>query len=182
MMRRAAFLVFVVAFCATGCVSVDTPDTNVKVGITSLNLPGSEKDPNTAAYAKPMKKVTAQQAEVSEQFAKRDWEELAKESSDWVAYTRDLAGYANSSHNPPLFRSCCDQLAVHAQGIRDAAMRHDEAGVQRALAACDQPLDQLVQHFPLTRGPGQAAVASPPPTPAPAAQRSAEPARRSMVP
>lgn len=191
MKSRNAILAVTAALFAgsSACVSVETPDTNVKVGITSVELPGRGHDgANDAPYAKPLRKVTGQQREVTEQLAKRDWSELAKESSDWIRYTRELSGYATTTDDPNLFRDCCERIIAGAESIRQAALRRDAATAQQALAACDPPLNQLCGRFPLTQVPRQTAVASPPAAAPPSAQPSApvQPApaapRRPLVP
>lgn len=177
-----------VLICSVGCVSVETPDTNVKVGITSLSLPGGGHDePRETPYAKPLRKVTSQQREVTEQLAKRDWSELAKESSDWIRYARELSGYAGTTSDPNAFRGCCDQIIAGAETLRQAALRRDAATAQQALAACDPPLNQLCRQFPLSQAAGQATLASPPPTAPPPARpsapaRPAPPPQRPLVP
>jgi hypothetical protein len=167
-----------------GCVSVDTPDTKVHVGVTQVNLPGGSEnsDPNASPYAGPLKRVTAQQAKVAKELAKGDWEELTDEAGDWITYTRELTGYAATSHDPALFRACCDDVSRHAEAIRQAALRRDAATARTAVAACDAPLNRLVRSFPLTRGPGQAVIASPAPAALPPAQPSHSGVRRPQVP
>lgn len=154
----------------TGCVSVTTPSTSVKVGITDLSIPGGhERDPNAAPYARALRKVSEQQTKVGRQLGEHDWEDLVKRSSEWMDRVRELAGYAGTSSNPALFRSCCQQLQEQVQTLEQAAMMRDMDRSQRAFAACNPPLNTLTQNFPLTR---QTAVASPAPqqpaAPAPA--------------
>jgi hypothetical protein len=168
-----------------GCVSVDTPDTKVKVGLTSVRLPDSAReDSNATPYAKPLQRVSRQQAKVGRQLAKQDWEDVIEESSDLMADVRTLSGYAATSHDPGTFRACCQELLQHAQAVREAALVRNAASAERALAACNQPLNHMMQIFPLTRAPaGQAVSASPPPAPAPSAHPSPTPApRRQLVP
>lgn len=165
-----------------GCVSVDTPDTKVHVGVTQLNLPGGESSGTDAApYAALLKKVTAQQAKVAKELAKRDWEELTDEAGDWIVYSRELAGYAPTTHDPSLLRACCQELSRHAEALRQASLRRNAAAAEEAIAACDAPLNRLVQSFPLTRA-GQTAVASPPPADLPPATPSPAANRRPLVP
>lgn len=150
------------ALWLTACVSVDTPDTKVKVGTTSLRLPGDRSSSSeTPAYAKPLKRVTAQQAKVARELAKQDWKDLVSESSDWITRVRDLTGYAGSSQDPALFQACCEELVLHAQALREAALRRDATAARQSLAACDPPLNRLNQAFPLGQAGGHAATASP---------------------
>lgn len=175
MILRIGLFLIVAAVVGGGpaCVSVDTPDTNVKVGLTSVNLPGSEPNDEAAApYARSLRRVTRQQAEVAEQFAKRDWTELTEESSDLVSYARELSGYAATTHDPAMFRACCEQIVRNGEALRQAALRHDAAAANQALAACDPPINQLAQNFPLTWAPRHTTYASPPPAAPPPAQPS----------
>jgi hypothetical protein len=151
----------IVLASSTGCVSVKTPDTNVKVGITELKMPGShESDTAATPYARPLRKVSEQQAKVARQLGKRDWEDVGEESAKWLSQVRELAGYAGTSHNPTLFRECCRQLQEQIHLVQQAAERRDVDRIQQAFDACNPPLTTLVQNFPLTR---QTTVASPAP-------------------
>jgi hypothetical protein len=187
-MARQALSIAIALFAVislAGCVSVDTPDTNVKVGITSVRLPDSHReDSNATPYAKPLQRVSNQQAKVGRQLAKQDWEDVIEESSDLMADVRTLSGYAATSHDPATFRACCQEMLQHAQAVREAALVRNAASAERALAACNHPLNRMMQTFPLAQAPaGQAVSASPPPAPAPSAQPSPAPApRRPLVP
>lgn len=166
MPRRIAFVLTVsFAVIFSRCVSVERPDTSVKVGLTSVKLPESKsKNTETAPYAKPLKKVSAQQSNVARKLAERDWEDLVEESSDWITCTRELSGYAGTSHDPGLFLACCDELVQQIQLLRQAAIQRDAAAAQEALGACDAPLNRLTMSFPVIEvRSDQAATASPPP-------------------
>jgi len=152
-----------------GCVSVDTPNTKVDVGLTSVQLPGQGSS-NRTPYAKPLERVSRQQAKLGRELAKQDWADVLEESSELMADVRTLSGYAGTSHDPATFRVWCGELLEHAQAVREAALVRDAAAAERALAAGDQVLSRMMQTFPLTGTPGQAVSASPPPTAAPSAE------------
>lgn len=186
MTRRIAFTltVFLSASFYFGCVSVERPGTSVKVGLTSVAFPDSKSDDREAApYAKPLKRVSVQQAEVAKKLAERDWEDLVEESSEWIARARELSGYAGTSHDPGLFLACCDELVQQIQSLRQAAIRRDAAAAEEALGACDAPLNRLTMRFPVTdTPPDQAAVASPPPVAPPAPRATSASKRKVLVP
>jgi hypothetical protein len=172
MARPAMNLVMGIVLVATlcpGCVSVDTPDAKVQVGITSVNVPHSPPDPDAAPYAHSLKKVSERQGKVARQISKRDWEDVVKRSSEWIDDIRELSAYAPSTHDPRRFQACCDQLLASVQTLRQSAMRQDAPRIQQSFDACDPPLTALIRNFPMTRT-GQAAVASPCPAPAPQPQ------------
>lgn len=151
MFRTIMFLTMVTAGSAgwLGCVSVDTPDTKVKVGITSVNMPeSSSSKSDSAAYARPLRKVSEQQVKVAKYLTRREWEDVVEKSSDWTKQIRELRGYAHSSHDMQLFRECCDALLAQVQALRQAAMRRDGVQAQQAFNACDPPLNRLVRSFP----------------------------------
>jgi len=132
-----------------GCVSVDTPNTKVNVGITSVNLPDSSSSKeDTAPFARQLRKVSEHQSKVAKYLTRREWDDLVKKTSDWTDEIRDLRGYAHTSHDPRLFRECCDALMVEVQALRQAAMRQDGVRAQQAFDACDPPLNRLVRSFP----------------------------------
>ncbi len=164
MLRPAAITLigFALLTHGFGCVSVNTPDTQVKVGITEFKMPGSshESDASAAPYAEPLRKVSRQQARVARQITQGDWEDLGERSAEWMSQVRELAGYADTSHDPHLFRACCRQLQEQIGILEQAAMRRDADRARQAFDACNSPLTTLVLTFPSTR---QATVASPPP-------------------
>lgn len=186
MTRRIAFtlVVFLSASFYYGCVSVERPGTSVKVGLTSVEFPDSKSDDRgVAPYAKPLKTVSVQQAEVARKLAKRDWEDLVEESSDWITCARELSGYAGTSHDPGLFLACCDELVQQIQLLRQAAIRRDAAAAQEALGACDAPLNRLTMSFPVTdTRSDQAAIASPPPAAPPEPRATSASKRKVLVP
>jgi hypothetical protein len=128
---------------------VETPDTRVNVGITSVNLPeSSSSKSDSAAYARPLRKVGEQQTKVAKYLTRRKWGDVVEKSSDWMEQIRKLRGYAHTSHDTRLFRECCDALLTQAQTLRQAAMRRDSVRAQQAFDACDPPLNRLVRSFP----------------------------------
>jgi len=135
-----------------GCVTVNPSNVHVSGSIGSSHPPGtaapaaSVREP---AYAPALRKVIHQQEKVAKELQKRDWPELLDESNDWIKYTRALIGYADTSHDPVKFRQRADALLAATEAIRRAAGQHDGNACQRALNACDMPLNQLCRDFPL---------------------------------
>jgi len=133
----------------SGCVVVHP--TNVS--LTGIGSPASRHpdEPVTETpYADALRKVERQQHRVAHELEKGDWKELADEAGDWLEYTRELLGYANSSHDPARFRKYTTQLLAHVRRFRSAAYERNAEACRRALAACDPILDDFFRDFPLT--------------------------------
>lgn len=139
-----------------GCVTVNPSNVHVSGILGSSSSPataGPASSSREPAYAPALRKVIQQQDKVAKELQRRDWSELADESGDWVEYTRALIGYADTSHDPAKFRQRTDALLAATQALRRAAGRHDARACQRALEACDAPLDLLCRDFPLVIAP-----------------------------
>mgnify|MGYP000361040753 CR=1 FL=1 len=91
-----------------GCVSVDTGQTRVDVGVpralyavdVRADVPASEGP----AYARALRKAGDYQAKVAENLAEGDRDDLVRRSAEWVQRIRELSGYAETSHDPARFR------------------------------------------------------------------------------
>jgi len=137
--------------CA-GCVTVNPSNVHVSGILGSSNPPATASPsatPREPAYAHALRKVIRQQDKVAKELERRDWPELVDESGDWVAYSRSLIGYADTSHDPAKFRQRANALLAATQALRRAAGQRDARACKRALEACDPPLDQLCRDFPL---------------------------------
>ena len=143
-----------------GCVTVNPSNVHVS-GILGSSAPPATASPaatpRESAYAHALKKVIHQQDKVAKELERRDWSELVDESGDWVEYTRSLIGYADTSHDPTRFRQHANKLLAATQAVRRAARQRDARACERALEACDPPLDQLCRDFPLTVSPARQA-------------------------
>jgi hypothetical protein len=145
--------------CA-GCVTVNPSNVHVSGILGSSTPPATESPaatPREPAYAHTLRKVIHQQDKVAKELERRDWSELVDESGDWVEYTRSLIGYADTSHDPTRFRQHANKLLAATQAVRRAARQRDARACERALEACDPPLDQLCRDFPLTVSPARQA-------------------------
>lgn len=146
---------------AVGCVSVKTPDVSVDV-MDPVNAykrhESSSKEPEPAPaprlrytpYAATLERVNRQHIRVSEEFTKRDWEDLEDEAQDWMADVRALLGYAPVSHNPEQYRNLAGKLMDAVHDVRTAARAHDAEKCRKALDSADSILNQFTKTFPLT--------------------------------
>ena len=146
-MRYIQYLpICVMLLTCVGCVTVNPSNVHIS-GILGSSPPrataSSAATSREPAYAPALRKVIHQQEKVAKELQRRDWPELLDESNDWVEYTRALIGYADTSNNPATFRRRADALLAATQTLRRAASHHDSRACQRALEACDRPLDQL---------------------------------------
>ena len=121
---RMLILLPVSALALSGCVMVNPSNVSV-TGFGSQS--SSSKAPATprTAYADALEKVIGQQEKVAHELGKRDWEELDEEANDWVEYTRTLLGYADTSHDPQLFRQYGDELLAATREVQRAAGQRD---------------------------------------------------------
>lgn len=132
-----------------GCVSVDTPNTKVNVGLPSWDLPkASSSKSDEAAYARPLRKVGEQQSKVAKHMARHEWEDVVDKSSDWADRIRELSSHAQSTHDPQLLRDTCNELLAQVHALRQAAMHRDRKQAQQAFDACDPLLSRLIRSFP----------------------------------
>lgn len=163
-MRHYPYIMIIMSslslFIGVGCVTVNPSNVHVS-GFISSPTPPAPTSPSASArepaYAPALRKVIGQQEKVAKELQRRDWEELVDESNDWVKYSRALIGYADTSHNPPQFRRRADALLAATEAVRRAAARHDARACQRALDACNVPLDQLCREFPMVIDSGRPA-------------------------
>ncbi|MDM8007271.1 MAG: hypothetical protein QUV05_14120 [Phycisphaerae bacterium] len=173
MSRSILILLASVLVLAVGCVSVKTPDVSVDV-MDPVNAykrhESSSKEPEPAPapklrytpYASTLERVNRQQVRVTEEFTKRDWEDMEDEAQDWAADVRALNGYASVSHNPEKYRELASKLLDAVQKVKNAARAHDAAMGQHALDEADAILNQFSKTFPLTES-----ADNPPPEPRP---------------
>ncbi|HOB72961.1 MAG TPA: hypothetical protein PKG54_00410 [Phycisphaerae bacterium] len=138
-----------ILFAGSGCVMVNPG--NVRVGGPAPIEVGSPKpsEPMTA-YGPTLQKVIAQQDKVLKALRKGKWSKVADEASEWTEYVRTLNGYAGTSHDPEQFHSYCEQLLVHTQAARDAAVREDAVRCEQAIRACDPILNRFSRDFPIS--------------------------------
>lgn len=138
---------------AAGCVMINPSDVNLGAVMASP----SPSDPGSASsstretpYASALKRVIHQEEKVVKQLQERDWEDLLEACSSWMADTRKLVGYADTSQDPQRFRQYGNELLVAIEGVRTAAQAHDAASCQAAIRRCDPLLDRFVRDFPLS--------------------------------
>ena len=159
-----------------GCVTVNPSNVHVS-GILGSSSPPAPASPAAGvrepAYAHALKKVIHQQEKVAKELERRDWSELADESNDWIEYVRSLIGYADTSQNPAKFRQRANALLSATQALRRTAGQRDARACERALEACDPPLNQLCRDFPLVVTPARQAPRPTNPTHGPSNQQPA---------
>jgi len=161
-MRAIQYLsVYAILLVCVGCVTVNPSNVHVSGSIGSSS-PRAMATPvvslHEPAYAPTLRKVIHQQEKVAKELQRRDWPELLDESNDWVEYSRALIGYADTSHNPVKFRQRVDALLAATEALRRTVGQHDIRTCQRALDACNAPLDQLCRDFPLVIVPDRSAA------------------------
>ncbi len=136
----------------TGCliISARVPDVHVR------HLPPGDPPVECGTpvrhkpYAAALDRVLRQEARVSRELRKRDWEEVDDELADWQKYTRRLAGVADTSHDPAVLRAHCATLHAHVETMRSAQRHWDATVIEQELEEARPLLDRMSSEFPLT--------------------------------
>lgn len=152
-MMRAAFSVLLTLAVTSGCVVVNPSEVHVSASPGPVVVDVPRPTVGQTPYAHALHKVLHQQERLSKPLAERDWKEVADEAGDWISYTRELNGYAETTANPARFRRYCEQLLGQLTALRDAGLRHDAVACQQAIRACDPSLQQLSREFPTVIAP-----------------------------
>ncbi len=130
----------------TGCVVVNP--SNVRV--SGFNSDRADSGPPATPYASTLQSVIEQQSAVRTELDARDWVEAGEEIDDWVTDTRKLMGYADTTHDPRLFRAYCNELLAAFEPLHRAVARQDPVAARERLEACNPILNKLSRDFPLT--------------------------------
>lgn len=173
-MRKSLLLIAFVLYACSGCVMVNPGDVSVG-GPGPIQVGRPKPTEAMTPYGATLQKVIKQQDKVLKQLRKGHWSQTVDEAGDWTEYVRTLNGYAGTSHDPARFHAYCEQLLVHTQAARDAAVRSDAIRCEQAIRACDPILNSFSRDFPIS-------AAAPPARPAPAASTPPRPAPAARIP
>jgi len=165
-MYRLCYLLMIISVfvVAGGCVIVNPADVQISASPAPFTIKHDDSKHYTP-YGRALERVIRQQDKVIKELNKGKWEHVVDETGDWTEQVRALNGHAGHSSDPPKFRRYCEQLLGHTQAARNAAMRADAAGCDRAIRACDPILNQFSRDYPVVyeRSPATPPPNAPPP-------------------